>query len=496
MFALKKLTATLLLTIVSSNLNATDNNLSDFDKWQQQRTQQFAQFVTKQDQDFNQFLKQRWLVKKVESAPKRDLVPKIVRPPSVSPNLAEPDTSEPIQVIEPKPVTPIVTAPPKHIVEPEIVDVPVEPKKPELNSNQVNFLGNNLNLDKVSLPNLELSYVDQDAIAASWQKMANNKSVQLLQQLNEFANKLNLDDWGKAYLAYRVITETSPKLSTNEVNLYTWYYLLQQGFDSRIGYGSEQVHLLLKVTQPLYAQKFFRIGNSKYYFVNFSSSPTELGLKIKTYQTQHALASSDVKIDMSKIPALSGETLTRELEFKYLGKQHTIAVPYNKAYVEFLNLYPQLELEHYFQTGLPFDSKQVLLSYLAQEIAGKTEKQALNFLLRFVQYAFAYKTDDQQFNQENFLVATETIHYPYADCEDRSVLLAYLIENLLGNKMIGVLYKGHVAIAVKTKSEIDGAGYRVKGDKFLVADPTYIGAGLGQVMTGYEKESPKLVVIN
>lgn len=495
MFTLKKLTSLVVLALSCSSLAADVPPPSEFEKWQKQRAQQFSQFVSKQDQDFSQFLQQRWLVKQVEVAPKRDVKPKLKRAPTAPKKQAEADTSKPVKVIKPRPTKPLMT-PPKDIAKPSREVGPVAPKLPLLMANKVTFLGNKLSISDISLARLDVSLLDEQAIADSWQTMATNKKDSLVEQLVHYGNKLNLDDWGKAYLTYEVIKQSANKLTPNEVTLYTWYYLLQQGFDVRIGYQAEQVHLLLKVTQPLYAQKFFSFGQDKYYFVNFSAEPTELNGKIKTYQNQHGLARADLSIDLAKIPMLAGEKLTRTLEFNYRGKRHSFAVPYNKAYVAFLNLYPQLELEHYFQAGLELDSKQALLNYLAPAIEGKTEKQALNLLLRFVQYAFAYKTDDQQFNQENFLVATETLHYPYADCEDRSVLLAYLVRHLLGNKMIGVLYQGHIAIAIKTNNDIDGAGYRVNGDKYLVADPTYIGASLGQVMPGYDKQSPKLVPIN
>ena len=47
---------------------------------------------------------------------------------------------------------------------------------------------------------------------------------------------------------------------------------------------------------------------------------------------------------------------------------------------------------------------------------------SVNRLLRFVQTAFEYKTDEDQFNTENYLFPLETLHYPYSDCEDRSAL--------------------------------------------------------------------------
>lgn len=496
MFTVKKLCICLLIATGSVSHAADSPPLSEFEKWQKQRSAQFNQFVTQQDQDFSQFLQQRWLVKQVESVPKRDIKPKIKQLPTAPKEHLKPDTSEPVKVIKPEPVKPKYKTQPKLLDKPIRTGGPVEPELPKIPTFHFEFLGNKVGFVKAKLPELNLIRLNAEAIASSWQTMAESKSKKLLQQLNAVGDYLNLDDWGKAYLTHQVISRSSTKLTANEVNLYTWYYLLQQGFDSRVGYEASHVHLLLKVTQPLYGQKFFRFGDDKYYFVDFSRGNNELGSKIKTYQNQHELASAELMIDLSQVPRVAGELDYRELAFSYAGQQHKISVPYHRDYVELLNLYPQMELENYFQTGMEEESKQVLLEYLATAIEGKTEKQALNLLLRFVQKAFAYQTDDQQFNKENFLVATETLHYPYADCEDRAVLFSYLVKHLLGNKIIGVLYKGHIATAIKTNSDIDGAWYNVNGEKYLVADPTYIGASIGRVMPGYEKQSPKLVVIN
>lgn len=496
MFGVNKLSICLLLACVTVDLFASTPTLSEFEQWQKLRTEQFNQFVTKQDQDFSQFLKQRWLVKKVEFAPKRDMEPKIKQPPVAPKRQSKPDTSQKAKVIKPRPPKAKLTTTPKPIDTPIRTVGPVEPKLPFPVDFQFEFLGNKMKFAKAKLPTLNLSELDAEKIASSWKIMAEHKSKRLVEQLNKVGGELNLDDWGKAFLTHQVISRSSSILTANEVNLYTWYYLLQQGFDSRIGYEANHIHLLLNVAQPLYGQKFFRFDNDKYYFVNFTANDIQLNGKIKTYQNQHELADRTISIDLALVPKIKGKQVYRDLAFSYAGQQRKVSVPYHKAYVEYLNQYPQMELANYFQTDLEPQSRQVLLSYLAQEIEGKTEKQALNLLLRFVQYSFPYQTDDQQFNEENFLVATETLHYPYADCEDRAVLFSYLVKNLLGNKIIGVLYKGHIATAIKTESDIDGAWYRVKGEKYIIADPTYIGASIGQVMPGYEKASPKLVVIN
>ena len=43
----------------------------------------------------------------------------------------------------------------------------------------------------------------------------------------------------------------------------------------------------------------------------------------------------------------------------------------------------------------------------------------------------------------------EPLFYPYSDCEDHSVLFAYLVRELPGLEVIGLDYPGHVATAVR-----------------------------------------------
>ena len=73
-----------------------------------------------------------------------------------------------------------------------------------------------------------------------------------------------------------------------------------------------------------------------------------------------------------------------------------------------------------------------ILPPLQDAIQGKTETDAANILLNFVQTAFLYQTDHEQFGYEKPFFVEETFYYPYCDCEDRAVLYAYLVKELLG----------------------------------------------------------------
>ena len=124
-----------------------------------------------------------------------------------------------------------------------------------------------------------------------------------------------------------------------------------------------------------------------------------------------------------------------------------------------------------------------------------TELEAVNFLLKFVQNAFEYRTDQQQFGEENFLFPEETLYYPYSDCEDRSVLFAWLVTELLDLEVVGLNYPGHVAAAVHLKQPVAGERVVFNGKGFVVTDPTYVNAVAGMVMPGYEDMKPGVIPV-
>ena len=91
------------------------------------------------------------------------------------------------------------------------------------------------------------------------------------------------------------------------------------------------------------------------------------------------------------------------------------------------------------------------------------------------------------------MIPDETLYYSYCDCEDRSILFAYLVRKLTGLSVIGLDYPGHVATAVKFNDELPGAYVTHRNEKYLVCDPTYINAEIGMVMSRYKDVKPELI---
>ena len=185
----------------------------------------------------------------------------------------------------------------------------------------------------------------------------------------------------------------------------------------------------------------------------------------------------------------------RNLTFDYNGKIRVIEADYEQSRVDFLNTYPQLDLEVYFSSEVGETAESPLLQQLADEIEGIDEQEAVNFLLRFVQTSFKYSTDEKQFGKENYLFPEETIYYPYSDCEDRSVLFAWLVRRLLNLEVVGLNYPGHVATAVQMKHHVEGDYVTYKGKRYTVTDPTYINATAGMTMPDYRNTKPGVILI-
>lgn len=470
------------------NALASNDNGNEFKKWTKKLDAEAASFIDQNDKDFASFLKKHWVQTKITDGQQRDIKPK---PKKIPAKKSKPIVDKiPVKIVlpkikptplEPKPVQPIVTV-----------------KRPfdytaDSDGVNVSLLGKTLLMPKIKLPELNITKLSSAAISELWLVMADNDVEQPIKALKQASQDLQLDDWGNALLTHKYLTSLQ-KLSQNERQLFTWFYMVKQGFDARVAFDKNEVYLMLNTAQVLYEQKFFTFDKQRYYFVDFAKTrPIKIG-SVYTYELQHSSAKKKVSIDL-KVAPLQGESdKVRVLKTKINNQTVSVKAPYNSSYIEFLDFYPQIAMEYYFQAELPDQTKITLLNQLKQKIAGLSELQATNFLLHFVQTALQYKTDQDQFHYENYLFAGETLHYPYADCEDRSVLFAYLVKNLLGNKVVGLQYDGHIATAVALKSESDGNSFLVDGVRFTIADPTFINANVGETMTMYEGVTPKFVV--
>lgn len=231
---------------------------------------------------------------------------------------------------------------------------------------------------------------------------------------------------------------------------------------------------------------------TKYYAVSFDGSTNKLG-RVFTYDGKYPGATDSLDMALTGDVIDTARKQKRVLDFEFKGKRYKIDAYYDRERVAFLNSYPQLDLGMYFSSQVADKSARSMHSQLAKHIEGMSELDAVNFLLKFVQTSFEYKTDGDQFGQENYLFPEETLHYSYSDCEDRSFLFSWLVRELLGLETVGLDYPGHVAVAVSFSKNVKGDAVQWKGKRFVVTDPTYINAVAGMTMPQFRGNTPKVI---
>ena len=141
-------------------------------------------------------------------------------------------------------------------------------------------------------------------------------------------------------------------------------------------------------------------------------------------------------------------------------------------------------------------SSGVMLPPLQAAIVGKSEKEAANILLNFVQTGFTYQTDDEQFGYEKPFFVDELFYYPACDCEDRSVLFSYLVRTLIGLDVVLLDYPNPIATAVCFNEDVKGGYVTLNGKPYIICDPTFIHASIGRSMPHYKNAQVEVIRFN
>ena len=113
--------------------------------------------------------------------------------------------------------------------------------------------------------------------------------------------------------------------------------------------------------------------------------------------------------------------------------------------------------------------------------------------MKYLQYGFDYATDEEQFGFEKPFFCEENYFYPKNDCEDRAVLFSFLVRYLLGMEVVLIDYPGHLATAVCFKENVSGASLVHKGKRYVICDPTYVGAPIGVEMPDFAQDDRTVI---
>ena len=117
-----------------------------------------------------------------------------------------------------------------------------------------------------------------------------------------------------------------------------------------------------------------------------------------------------------------------------------------------------------------------------------------------MQSGLKYGYDDEIWGRDRMFFPSETLYYPYADCEDKAILFSAVVRDVL-NLDVLLLYwdepVGHLATAINFPIVEGNAEYVMYNDKkYVICDPTCHYAPVGRRGPSYRGYTPKIMVID
>lgn len=460
-----------------------DGKREGFGKYQQQKQNEFDAFRKESNAKFAAKMAEAWQMFDMEPPQEDPTLPDPVAPP-----VRDDEPSVPNMPVKPggtiTPPTPM--APENPVPRP----TPNLPELPKPNESWFNF--NFFNTPcKVRLDNslrFKLTSIDEKSVAAVWQQLSGEASNALVADCFRLIEEMNLCDWAAISL-YKAIGDAWLGKDSNESVLMQMYLMTQTGFKVRIGRMGNYLVVLVPFDGMVYGMSYYNKNGEAFY--NITGKKNDNGCLIY----QEAFPNEKTASLRPKLPKFA-ERLSEGRTFKAEKySEMSVQVKVNRNLMDFLDTYPHCSHNNLAFAGLSESTKQAVYPIFRKVIEGKPLDQAANMLLNFMHTAFDYMSDLQQFECEKPFFGDESFWYPYNDCEDRAILYCILVRDLLGIDAVLLEYPGHMSTAIALPVEVKGAYMNLSGKQFLLCDPTYIGAGIGEIPKSHRNINPKVIII-
>lgn len=449
-----------------------------YDEARRKAEEEYAAFRKRANEQYATAMQRAWQRMGVQPAVPKPEEPAPPRPPK--PPVDKLPSTNPLPQAE---VVPPAVLPPAPLP-------PIPAPAPTAPTMQVPFYGTVCDLHTATEGlRFRLPSVDEKNVSKAWQSLSAEKYDGLLHDCLAQREAMHLSDWGYLQLLGRACEQLLGK-GSNETVLLQAYLLAQSGYRVRLARTNRRLALLMPFNRTVYGYSYTIIDGVKHYLLSHEKSNELYVCSVEFPREQVA------NILMDRLPDLgSGTHQSRTLQAQRFGTMKaTVAV--SQRLIEFLNEYPLSDAWNYYAlAGLSDGVKATLYPALRNQLKGKNHQKGVLMLLDFVQTAFDYATDQEQFGYERPLFGDESLYYPKNDCEDRSILFAILVRDLLGLDVVLVHWPGHLATAVHFPQEVDGDYFTVEGRRYTVCDPTYIGAGIGETMPQFQNVKANLVTL-
>ena len=435
----------------------------EFDEYRRKKNEEFAAYIGRPWQPYNQ--------QKGVPAPKK---PDPVKP-TISP---QKDYNKPIEIPHGNVIPKI--SPKKE----KPLDIPLTRPSARPTSSNISLFYTPVHVSMDCRLKFKMEGVGEKEISQLWTCLSSDDYTPMFEDCARICQELNLNGWATWNLC-KAVGEKLLGKETNEAVVMQTYLMAELGYDAQIARVGDRLVTICPADVALCRIDYLLKNNKKYYI--WADIPA--GSIVYSYQKNFASATRVMDFSGSTSILLNEQTGEPRTFKSKMDNQPSVTVKVRKSLMECYKEMPLInDWSFYACQPMDTDIKRQIGPALENAISGKSEREAANILLHFVQTAFNYKTDDDQYGYEKTDFKEEPFFYPACDCEDRSILYADLVRNFLGLDVILLHYPNHLCTAVKFKSQVNGHYVKIDGMQYVICDPTYIGSSVGSCMPKYQKE--------
>lgn len=335
-------------------------------------------------------------------------------------------------------------------------------------------------------------------LSAAWERMSGMPYGVVLNDILKIGRRLNLCDWSLVRLVKIFMDAVYGEDARNESVITQVYFLHRLGFRVALAYDPEgRLYRLVSTDARVRGARDYYNDGIPYSLIG-EAETHDLSLFFYDGYGDNPVCLT-ANLDEIFYPEYADEIHFESASYPELSFSVQVDLSLKSYYEDYPSYYTDDNpmTEFYYRASLPMARyiQESVYPVLESAVEGKTEVEAVNILLDFVQTAFAYEMDEDRWNQERFFFPGEIWYHDVSDCDDKAMLFARLVQDVLDMKVALVFWPGHLSCAVNIPEAVAGYVFDVFGEKYVSCDPTWKDARAGDVMEVFKDVKASLILL-
>ncbi|MEJ7768412.1 MAG: hypothetical protein WKF89_11420, partial [Chitinophagaceae bacterium] len=286
--------------------------------------------------------------------------------------------------------------------------------------------------------------ISEGSVKYFYEKLNQSHYHSVINALTTFKEQHHPDDWLFYQLVRKVVQQVSPKAENYyRYTLYKLFILAKCGYEVMLSTSGNYLLFYVQSDENIYnipsrmkdGKQFVCLNFHDYKNIDFQNNKfTEIPLNISK-------SSKGFSYKVTRLPDFkSSDYIEKEIQFNYYQNKYHFKVKLNPEIQLLFTNYPVVDYSTYLNIPLSNETYKSLIPVLKKGLKGLSEKNGMDYLMRFTRNAFSYIPDSKNFGGEKRLTAEQTLYYNQSDCEDRVGLFFYLVKEIYNVPMIVLTY--------------------------------------------------------